>query len=451
MPIINIFSWIAKAIGDVAAVVLKFFGDHPTLMKWTTILLAATGALLVFTGTMVAVGAAATLFIVSQYGMILALQTMLPVIGTVGAAMWAAFAPLIIPALKVAAVIAAVVAVWWLLDKAIHSFLNKHAAVREFVEKMVMFFSILGEALSNWNGDFSTISEESAKSLEKAGLLNEFLLLVKGIWQLIDVTKFLWNEFKGPLIDAMDMVANLFGQQLNIDKTQDGFAGFIEIMMAGFRLGLYLFNQFAMYISFVNILWNVFKSVAMSALTVLMTPFHALILALMDMWTILTSVYDVIQKIGYGDFSGALSSIKGFKFSDLNVSNLGQVMDTAGGALKDDWAGTGRAHDYFMGAYDRAQTPIEGVLNEDPRRATMDVGPISQPMHMDAESLTKLIQSGKMTSESVNKGIAAGEIIINATLEVDGEKMAKKVMRVNQRGQGRSPSMRADPRFDTYE
>lgn len=448
--VIEMFRTVASWVGGAVAAVLKFFGDHPVITKWTTVAIAAGAALSVFLGTLLAVTAAAGIFVLTQYGMLTAWGLMKAALPGLRAELWATFAPILIPLAKFILIGAAVAGVVLLVHNRFKAFLNANQPIKDFLENVITFFGAIGEAMSNWDGDTSKISTETAGKLKKSGMLDIFLLLVRGMWQVVEVSKFMWAEFSGPLKDALNGIIDTIGEAfgLSLDDTGDKAKDFAGILEKVFRLVIIVIAKAGMYLSWFNFLFTLLKNVGQMAFTGLYAGAYAVYMIFSDIYTIISSIVRVLGNLTLGDFAGAAAALKEGVMNFHGTEGQNANWRAATGAWGEQAAGIGRAEGQFSKMYDLSERPIAGILDKDPRAGSrMDVGPVSQPVQFDQATLERLISSGKVGANEVNEGIKSGQIVVNAVLNVDGEKIAQKMIQVQGRAQSRSSRMQADPRF----
>lgn len=198
--------------------IAEFFTNNPFLMRMVTWGTLLGGALAVATGLAVVFGAAlASVVLVISMG-VLALSAF--------NILMSHFSVLVMRATKAVLILGASVAGVMLLVAAITAlaaaagfFVIRSEAFQNFWEKTKVLISATSEAIKNWSSNMTSISAETAQSLEKAGLLGFFLKTVSYIrriqlwWEsTTDKISAGWDAISERVSHAANVFAKVLGE-----------------------------------------------------------------------------------------------------------------------------------------------------------------------------------------------------------------------------------------------
>lgn len=433
--ILSVAEVLAGWMGKIASSVLKFAAEHPLLTRIATVMtvIAAGAALLL--GALVGIAAQLGLAAIGVVALTVTLTRLWSALAGVRTMILLGSGPLAILALKVAIVAGAL----YTMYKAFQYLINSSPALTKFVKEISMFFSALGEALSNWSGETTTIAEETATNLENAGMITPFLRLIQGIRYAQVVFERFWGEAKHGLVELALAFSNGSDESLRLARNALVTEDTLESMTSVGKLG---FNGLmeAMYtvLKVTGFLYMVFKALDFlitGAVTTVMMLGEALFrvaeIILGPEFDLLFSVIKLLT----GDVKGAITQMsEGYTVSGVaglagEGNMFGRVWDQMGGKADEyssalDWVsgleGSRFTKDKPVGMVGpRASMPSSGVL---------DRGTASGPM--SGETPYGAYSPDDPWREDIARALANVSnrpININATLPVilDGREIGK--------------------------
>lgn len=360
-----------ESFGNAVKGMMTWMGKHPMLTKFAFTLGVVAAASLVAVGGMIALAASIAAVTVSLSILESFLVPLLPLFGTVAAA------------------IGLVAAAYELYEA-------NFAGVKSTVDNVIVLFTALSEAYDNWAGETTKISKETGDKLQKAGMLGIFLDFI-GFMREAEVT---WKGFmskmqtEGPGIldrlessftkismavgrvwDAVSEVLIILG--LIPDTTEDTFdqatsngEGFADTLLSiGDRIA-----------DITTLIADVVDAIVPSIQNMIMvlTPVLSLF---REIWNVANLVLDVIrsivavvQSISGGVVGGMIALVR-----SVNGDSKGaqEALNTTGKAIGDIWGpiaksfeddakgfwnalGSGEAAARVVDDYDNGRKPIHG-------------------------------------------------------------------------------------------
>jgi len=329
-----------RTLGTVIDHVFSFMASNPALVKIAALASLAAGALSILAGAALVVGGAIG-------GLVVLLGTMPEVLLVIPAAIGAIIASMI--GLTEVFAVGMVIYQAWKRD---------FAGIRTFFEDVGMVIGAVKEALDDWHGGMSTISEDTAQKLEKAGVMGYFLKAVNIIrqaqvwWEgFSDTIAARWDAISSKFATAWEIFSNAFraigaeltkvfgdlfgfvetGQQAVDSATQSGInwgtivANLVDLLANAAMATAQAFAQaiewgvetYRQHQSVVTIIMTVIGAFALAGRTAelvfsnIASSIRPVVTALESMADLITRVATASEALGKKDFSGALSAIRG--------------------------------------------------------------------------------------------------------------------------------------------
>lgn len=456
----------AKQLGKAMAAVFDFMAEHPLVMKMIAGLSILTGVVLIAGGAFISMSAALG-------GVIVALIAM-PEILAAPLAMLGALPPLMI-ALGGAFVFASAAVAAWEAD---------FGGIRTTFEDVKLVIEAVLEALDDWHGGMASISEDTAQTLEKQGLMGTFLTIVNYIRQAemayhgfmdgfsqkweIAYPKFVraWNAIDGAMSRIMEAVKSIlvaFGAITNIganavqDATNtgedwgtkvgqiaDSIASFAETT-ANFISGMVetapeMIHQFAQFYGMLlytrgvlTEMWGV-ANVAFDVLKIGISSVMSVLSPLVDL---LKTAVQVQYALARGDWSGAYDAVAtGLKKAAANREYWNQAtvngmkalpgdLDTIDKGVKEQAEAAGKSAAFESNALMALGAIRTGMK---PPETPGMIGPPASPStwdQMDKEERQRFLDNSPRQDRTPRQPLQ-----ITTTLVLEKEVLAKHVAEV---------------------